>query len=68
MTKENNGWISVEDRLPQECETILLYVNDNSPYIITGWLDDYGEFVNGEDVLTNYVTHWRALPEPPKED
>lgn len=37
---ENNGWIKCEDRLPNECDTVLLYVNDDEyPYIVTGWLD-----------------------------
>lgn len=65
LKKNNNGWIKCSDELPNKCETILLYVNDKSPFIITGWLDDYGDFTNGDECLTEYVTHWQMLPEPP---
>jgi hypothetical protein len=46
-------WISVEDRLPEEGEHILVCYSD-------GWIcDQYTPFDDG-------VTHWMPLPEPPK--
>lgn len=65
---ENNGWIKCEDRLPNECDTVLLYVNDDEyPYIVTGWLDTDREFSDGKNCLSDYVTHWQPLPQPPEE-
>lgn len=63
---ENNGWIKCEDRLPSECDTVLLYVNDDEyPYIVTGWLYTDREFYDGQNCLSDYVTHWQPLPKPP---
>ena len=65
---ENNGWIKCEDRLPNECDTVLLYLNDDEyPYIVTGWLDTDREFSDGKNCLSDYVTHWQPLPQPPEE-
>ena len=46
-------WISVEDRLPEEGEHILVCYID-------GWIcDQHAPIDNG-------ITHWMPLPEPPK--
>ncbi|OOF52736.1 DUF551 domain-containing protein [Rodentibacter trehalosifermentans] len=63
MTKENNGWISVEDRLPSSQGAYLGY----SPYwqqpcIIIEYDEDLGDFIEYGDE----ITHWQPLPEPPK--
>lgn len=68
--KQNDGWISVKDRLPEERSgqnqefnvmvkgfsraTALCYMGNGA------WEDDIGAVYN--------VTHWRPLPEPPKEE
>ena len=67
----NNGWISVEDRLPRVSGKYLCAVKDkkeNSWTVPADWSVEmrswFGEF--GE--IKNMVTHWRPLPEPPEED
>lgn len=67
----NNGWISVEDRLPQVSGKYLCVVKDkkgNSWTVPTEWSVEmrswFGEF--GE--IKNMVTYWQPLPEPPEED
>lgn len=66
----NNGWISVEDRLPKVPGKYLCAVKDkkeNSWTVTAKWSVEmklwFGEF--GE--IKNMVTHWQPLPEPPKE-
>ncbi len=61
-----DGWISVEDELPESGQCVLLY----SPKSGVGegaWLSDKGYFEQWRwnTILTN-VTHWMPLPEPPK--
>jgi len=58
-------WISVEDRLPEEGEWVLIfgpgYHVPLEGFLISGaWIDDQFE--------RRTVTHWMPLPEPPKED
>ena len=70
---DNNGWISVKDRLPENSNEVLTYGNGlirvmclldhgsgDGDYLV--WEDDYGYY----EELDN-VTHWMPLPEPPKE-
>ena len=61
-------WISVEERLPEFGEACLVYVDntdcDGRKFINYDW------GTRGWPHFHNYgvrVTHWRKLPEPPKE-
>ena len=72
---DNMGeWISIEDRLPKECEDILLYAEwetagisdiSKSSGIKIGW------YINGHWHIDNRcrvrAKYWMPLPEPPKE-
>lgn len=64
------NWISVKERLPEIEENVLFVAHtDGYNYVYSGcrlntcWLVDYAEIV----VDKSEVTHWRPLPEPPKE-
>jgi len=66
---QKKSWISVKDRLPEDGESILIFVNDSRYEPIQydvcyydgddAWLDSGYSF--GSD-----VTHWMPLPEPPE--
>ena len=60
-------WISVEDRLPEPAQSVLVY-SERECRVSKGYGVDYvlsgfsTSFMN-----IGYVTHWMYLPEPPKE-
>lgn len=77
VTKMVPKWISVEERLPEISDIVLVIANGKPRENITlhnaflmasywgeeGWIADGFE---GWDALQ--VTHWMPLPEPPKEE
>ena len=76
----NDGWIPVEERLPEDCEEIVL-VQVSGKMAENIWFDNAFElatYVNGEGwILENHrewenpkVIAWQPLPEPykPKKD
>lgn len=66
--KTMSEWISVKDRLPEEFVSILVYMPDEAPMptVREGYLTECGFMVPA--LLQHIpVTHWRPLPEPPKE-
>jgi hypothetical protein len=64
-------WISIEERLPQEKERVLVLEKEEhgDPFFISianrdedeFWLDD------GPALELDKITHWMPLPEPPNE-
>ena len=70
------NWINVKDKLP-ECGTYVLVcctmkVTSKIDYVnaVTMAFVCEEEFVDVEldEVITEGVTHWMPLPEPPKEE
>ena len=71
-------WISVEDRLPEIDERVIVYIpkpdnhyNTEIAYISKG-NDDYPYWVLRDksqfySTRFHYVSHWQPLPESPKE-
>lgn len=63
-------WISVEDRLPEKNQDVLVYSGNfiggmMNVYTYVGndnWADDYGHWGNTE---LEGITHWMSLPTPP---
>lgn len=55
-------WISVEERLPEEAESVLVRIRlcDATWY-------EVAHRINGR-WSTTCITHWMHLPEPPKEE
>ena len=57
------GWISVEDRLPEKDEIVIICTDEN--FIYAGELVGDTWFLDN-DSWTATVTHWMPLPQPPK--
>ena len=71
----NDGWIPVEDRLPEEKESVLVqwekydrHLNVTLTYLDVMWLDNAEEqvFETINGVPNGKVIAWRPLPEPYK--
>lgn len=69
-------WVSVSERLPKECEDVLVLVSglhnktvfERSP-MLGVWFGNRGWFVDEYPLWSSPgVTHWMPLPEAPKED
>ena len=56
------GWISVEERLPKQWESVLVCCGDEDE-IGTDFIASNGRWY---EHIHDTVTHWMPLPEPPK--
>ena len=54
-------WISVEDRLPDKYNSVLIFCEGE---VRIDYIDSYGIW---HDNFQYRVTHWMPLPEPPKK-
>lgn len=60
-------WISVKERLPKAGEDVIAYLGEGIFEIC--WMLKDGVWETRDSYLdTDAVTHWMALPEPPKEE
>lgn len=64
-------WISVNERLPEDRRSVLVYCPYNK-CIYTAYYEDFNDewyyFGCGGRIEVYYtVSHWMPLPEPPKE-
>ncbi len=68
---EEEKWISVEDRLPENSiQEVIAYLNtkDHKIALPVTWRLNKFMFFNGEyNSITENITHWQPLPTPPKE-
>lgn len=63
---QGDGWISVEDRLPEFTGHYLLCITntENSVAVVVSGV----YFNDSKSFNFMNVTHWRPMPGPPKED
>jgi hypothetical protein len=80
--EKEEGWVSVEERLPEIGVKVLGYNEHFRIYeIAERWTHKYDQYVPQENGLfkkeqreieyfgdNNVMTHWRPLPTPPKEE
>jgi|2_EtaG_2_1085320.scaffolds.fasta_scaffold295900_2 hypothetical protein len=63
-----NKWISIEDRLPDPGEDVLVYdsgIGGGISKAYRSYEEDRFEILYMEYTFAN-VTHWQPLPEPPE--
>ena len=68
--KEETGWISVEDRLPETGKlngnfSDVVLVFDGKDIMISSYCHSFSSWTNSCTIL-NHISHWRPLPEPPE--
>lgn len=59
LSQQQPEWISVEDRLPEPMESVLIYDHKNKRIAIC-------RFGNCPTDAGSFCSHWMLLPEPPK--
>ncbi|MCE8977184.1 DUF551 domain-containing protein [Bacteroides ovatus] len=65
-------WISVEERLPNPLEEVILYDNKSIQHYAVGWLRKDKGYNKSMWCVTNgfvedkYITHWSPIPALPK--
>lgn len=60
-------WISVEERLPKNQQRVIYYFELTGAHVGAYYDSVDGPlFVGDKGYLTDDVTHWMPLPEPPK--
>lgn len=66
-----NEWISVEDRLPENMDTVLALCKDGGMFV--GRYMSWGQWeiwtaMKSTRIVRRTVTHWMPLPAPPTEN
>ena len=62
-------WISVEERLPEDYEDVVIIMrNGASSWYRVAYREYGGWSFGGGRRVTDEVTHWMPLPEPPEEE
>ena len=62
------NWISVEERLPEMDEKVLVLRSNNLPRIDIEWYMKRDHWRSGfydDGEMDTNVTHWMPLPDPP---
>jgi hypothetical protein len=63
-------WISVEERLPEHKQRVLVFYN-NHFWVVEAWIQSDGMWfwpTGGyqKGIPPNHATHWMPLPDPPE--
>lgn len=70
-SEHNNGWISVEDALPEEYMDVLGYGQEGHTYIVRLYESKiFGKVWkqwNGGDMRFDWIVAWQPLPAPYKK-
>lgn len=56
-------WVSVDDRLPEDDEVVIIFTDKN--FVYAGELIGDTWFLDNDN-WTETVTHWMPMPDPPK--
>lgn len=70
IVKEHSNWISVDERLPEDRQEVLIFVADGffGAYMTVSYYNGNGHIKSWNNIYLNEtVTHWQPLPSPPSE-
>lgn len=66
--KDEYGWVSVKNELPQIGHLVMVCTNNQMYYLVVRgtkeWDELYGSDNDGYGAIG--ITHWKELPKPPK--
>ena len=69
--KEDNGWISVDDRLPKEAGHVLAFMGVDWVECVNVYIcPEYGNLIwetisEDDEISSDLVSHWQPIPLPP---
>lgn len=63
--EKDGEWISVDERLPEQCVPVLVYKNSNSE-VYGNMETSYFEKGRWRGCCGEFITHWMPLPKAPK--
>lgn len=62
----SEAWVSVEDRLPENNDNVLVFANKTGEQIDVAFYDDESkEWAGLNSYWITKITHWQPLPQPP---
>jgi hypothetical protein len=61
-------WISVENRLPEDDASYLVWASDSGESEVALYYGDGEWLTNDLKNITRFVSYWMPLPKPPKEE
>lgn len=61
-------WISVNDRLPEHDELVIIYSKYGREFVVYNKANNCWDDIDGDDYYRDieWATYWIPLPEPPK--
>lgn len=72
LDPKSNNWISVDDKLPEDLEKVLIVYEDSDNILMASYKngltgkDFYVYYADGRKPTHTPVTHWMPLPKPPR--
>ena len=60
-------WIKCSDRLPSQCEGVLIIIPEYEQKVWLGYLNGNNFYNSNGKHSLNQVTHWQPLPKPPHD-
>lgn len=62
---QHSHWISVDEKLPESCCTVLVHFCDGEQDLCDYYGSDFHDYTG--EIVTRNVTHWMNLPKPPTQ-
>ena len=59
---DGDGWIAIEDRLPEACKTVLAFIKPRDMSLVYLAIDGMWRFAHNDEFVVNIILAWQPLP------